>query len=331
MAKLKKIITTICLAVVLLASSLLLFACNSKVSATDSYNLLNSLITIYKTESEMFGQGLVKGVDTEFYLQSFKAKDSGGNLIVDSENHLAFVAIGMNYLDENVAILNGLDVKYDYKNFNKQILEMNDAYNNLFKEFANLKTLDSAADYNIYNGYYARYREYATYFIDEIFDVAKELGVFIVQQFGDGIGQADLTGDDFNRYVAYNKLLISNDYKNLLIDNLQGKDFDEDLAEDAQQNFDNYCLLVVGETDLAPSNEKATEVKNLFESVNVDRKNVEKSLKNFSLNDLYTIYDVNLSAYEKVDFEAPIYYNNIQSYFGDEGILSQLLVYMIQL
>lgn len=328
MTKVKKYITTTFLVLVLLASSLLLMACGNKVTATDSYNLLGSLVSVYKSELGIFVQGNIKGISTNYHMPDFTTKNEVGESISGGDNYVAFVAIGMNYIDRNVEALNGLEMKYNFKSFNKSITEMNDAYNNVVKEYANMKNLDSSVNYNIYNGYFARYREYTKFFINEIYDVATELGEILIEAKGDGIGTSDLTSDTFNSYADYNVLLASQDFKNFFMDSESGKLFDQTLEKQTQTIFNEYCQSLFKKPQLALTTEKAQNMKELFDAVNVDRKNVTRSLEEFSLYDFYSLYEGSLTAYEKTNADANIYYLNIENYFGTNGLLGKLYAYL---
>lgn len=328
MTKLKKILTTTFLALVLIVSSFMLMACGKKVTATDSYGLLNTLLSVYKGELGIFAQGNIRGIGTNYYMPDFATKNEAGASISGGDNYVAFVAIGMNYIDRNVEALNGLDIKYNFKSFNKSITEMNDAYNKVVEEYANMKSLDSTVNYNIYNGYFARYREYTKFFISEIYDVAIELGEILLEANGDGIGTSDVTGDTFNVYADYNILLASQDFKHFFMDSENGKLFDQTLEKQTQTIFNNYCQNLFKKPQLALPTEKAQNMKELFDAVNVDRKNVTRSLEEFSLYDFYSVYECSLTAYAKTNADANIYYLNIENYFGTNGLLGKLYAYL---
>ncbi len=331
MTKVKKIVSAIALALIVLLSSLLLLACGKKATSEDCYKLFESSISTYKSNTDLFESGSIYGLSTNFNLKNLKSKDSSGNLIDDSQDYRAFVAYGLNYIETSYSKLEGLDVSFNFATINKQVEEMNNAYNDVESEFTSLKDLNSSASYIVYNGHVARYKNAVKNFIIEIFDSATALGAYLVEEFGDGIGSSSATSSTFNSFVDYHKLLICNDYKNYLIKSAEGQSLNQQEFASVQAQFKSYCLHALGQTKVTLSTEQAEETKLLLSTVNGDRENVSVSLEKFSINDYFTTYQQDLSAYAKTNKDAYVYYNNIYSYFGDDGVLAKLYTYLISL
>lgn len=323
MTKLKKIVSISLLVAMLIISSLLLMACNGSNSA-DSFNLLNQTITRYKANTDLFDNDVIYGKPTNFYLSNFKSKDSSGNLVEDSNNHIAFVSVGLNFIEENYENLENAKVKYNFSSLNKKVEKMNDSYDKLSQEFASFNSMDSSSDYLIYNGYFARYREAAQEFIDDIYDVAESLGQFVVLKNGDGVQIDNVDMEAFKFYVHYNEFLMIKDYKEFFMTSLAGEKVDNELFNNAQ-GYLKFDLDAVLNRNFSTKNYKeAKEIKELLSSVDADRKMMLKSLDKFSLQELYKTYDGSLIAYEKNLKNASIYYSFIENYFAEDGILNKL-------
>jgi len=327
MTKTKKIISAVILAVVIVISCLTFMACGKDATSKDSFQLIENTLATYK-ENKMFGNGTVQSVQTNYLLSSFQVKNASGTLVNDDEKYPTFIAIGLNYIEDNYKRLDGIEVKYDYNSLNKKVNKLNSAYNGLCEEYNNLKSCDSDAGFLIYNGYFARYKLAARSFINEVYSVAYSLGEFLTSVDGDGIGETEVGSKAFNYYLEYNKFLITNDLKNFFMDSAQGKKFDETLYKDAESMLSSYCTKLANNNGVSLTVDEATAVKELFEAVSTDRNNANKSLNKFSLNDFYTIYESEIDAYEKTLADARIYYHNLETYFNSTGILEKLQDYV---
>lgn len=324
MTRLKKAVTTSLLVAMLIIASLLLMACNSNTTNVDSYNLFSETITNYKSNTDLFGSGTIYGVQTDFYLSNFKSKDSSGNLVEDSNNYVAFVAVGLNYIEDNYGKLQEYEEKHDFASLNKKVEKMNDAYDELCKEFANFKNMDSSSNYNIYNGYFARYKESAKAFIEEVYIVAEALGESTINEMGEGVSEDSYNPEILINNLEFNGFLIIKDYKEFLISSCDGEVFDSELFENVQSQLETCMVTLLNKTYNNITREESLAVKDLIPSVATDRENVIKSFEKFSLNEFYNTYDGSLIAYEKNLKNASIYYNFIENYFEDYGILDKL-------
>lgn len=326
MTKVKKIITTLALVVMIALSSLAMFACGKPIKKEDSKALIETTLTTYKQNTNMFSANTINGFETNFYLVDFSSKDKWGSLVNDCDKYIAFAGIGLDYIEDFYPLLDALIGKYDFKTLNNKVEKMNTAYGKANKELAKLKNLDSDVDYNIYNGNFARYKLEMKSFIDEIYETANYLGDMIINVSGieDVIGTEDMTDSLLTAYIHYHKFLISKDYKIFFIDSAGGVNFSDSLYLTAYNKFYGYCSMRLDYTELSMTAEEAKELKEVVEAVNGDRQNVYKSLENFSVYEFLNTYDSSLEAYEKDNQEAKIYYSNIMNYFGSTGILDKL-------
>lgn len=331
MTKIKKTILTSVIAILIVLSSLLLMACGANSTSADAYRLLNTSIATYKANTDLFGEGATYSVQSNFRLADFYSKSQSGAPVTDSENYPAFVTIGLNFIEKYYTQLENLKTKYNFNNLAKQVKEMNKSYDKLVVEFEKFSDLESTANYNIYNGYFARYKQSTKDFINEIYDVAGALGEFLRNEaLGDGVKEDVIDLTALNFYMDYNKLLISEDYKNFFINSASGATFDDELFEKVQTQFMAYCTTeFANDSNYLLGATKANEVKELLEAVNADRKNAREALENFSVYEFLTNYQGSITAYEKNNDDANIYYNTIDSYFGNNGILVKLYAYLL--
>ncbi len=326
MTKFKKIVSTFALAVMLILSSTLLIACGKGATSGDTLTLINQSLEEYK-EDTTFKAGAVYGATTNFFLNDFQEKQSTGDFAPQDEKSIAIVANGLNFIEKYSTYLNGLDVKYDFGKLNKKINEMDKAFKDLQTEHFNLSQVESSANYNIYNGYFARYALSAREFAENVYDVAITLGDLLFVK--EDIINAGATSAVITYDLGYQELLINADFKNFFFGSAQGRDFDKDLYNTAESIYEKYCqAFVLAKTKEINADEYQGFVS-VVNAVNGDRANANKSLKEFSLYEYYLTYEGSLIAYEKSNNDASIYHNNVQSYFGNNGILSKFFTFLL--
>ncbi len=328
MTKLKKTISSIVLALLIALSAFVLFGCGKGATSGDSLALINESLATYKADTT-FKSGTIYGKTTEFYLNNFQSKNSSGILIDEGETHIAIVANGLEFIKEYSPKLDGLDVNYNFAKLNSKIKDMNEAFDVLSEEHFNLTQVESSANYNIYNGYFARYKEYSKQFAEEVYNVAEELGnlLFVKEK----IINPGATSDVVTYDLGYEELLINRDFKNFFMKSAEGKYFIQSLYNTAESRYKAYCLAFVANPSKQIDKDKLADFQMVAKAINADRENATKSLSKFSLYDYYVTYEGALSAYEKANKDAGIYYTNINSYFGTNGILSKYYTYLLAL
>lgn len=331
MTKIKKTFSIFALVVMVALSSLFMFACSGRVDAKKCFSLIDKTITSYKDNTKLFNNGEVFDVQTNFYLSDLKSKDESGNLVNDCENYLAFVSYGLEFIENNYKKLENLETKHNFILINKEIKEMNKAFDEVERKYDSLKSLDSTAKSQIYNGHFARYKFAVKNFIEEVFDSAIILGEYLVEEYGDGIGHADMTIAPFNTFVDYHKLLICKDFENFFIEGADGQTFSNELFASAQSQFENYYKNALNKTELQLSTADALKTKEILETLDADRANVMLSMDKFSLKAFYTAYEGQISSYEKINKYASVYFNNIESYFSNTGSLANFYTYLVSL
>lgn len=329
MSNVKKSISIVLVSLMLLISCFLLMACGKSVTSADAYTLIDETLNTYK-DSEIFEEGEIYGLETNFVLQDFKSKNSDGTLVSDSENYVALAALGLNFIEENYAKLDGMQVKYDYNKINKAVNEMNSAFKRTMKEYNNFNNLESSANYEIYNGKFARYKEASRTLIIKVYSAAQTLGNFLINEGGvsKSVGAEDMTTEALNYYYSYNELLISRDFMNFFLKSCRGQSFEEELFVNTETLFKGYTSTIFAGENKSLTSDEAQDLKEVFTAVSGDRENVTTSLNNFSLRLLFTKYEGSIDAYEIDNGDANIYYNSINSYFNNNGILQKLFAYL---
>ncbi len=326
MTKFKKAIASLALIVMLVLSASLLIACGKGITSGDTLTLITESLAEYKADST-FKEGVVYDTQTNFYLNDFQAKLSNKDLATEDEKSIAIVASGLNFIEKYSTYLDGLDVKYNFGKLNDKIQDMNDAFKDLQTEHFNLSQVESSANFNIYNGYFARYALSARQFAENVYDVAENLGELLFVK--ENIINAGTTSDVITYDLGYQALLINADFKNFFFGSAQGRDFDKELYNTAETMYKNYCKAFATTESKQVNADEYADYQSVVNAVNGDRANANKSLKEFSLYEYYLTYEGSLIAYEKSNSDAPIYYNNIESYFGNNGVLNKFNAFLL--
>ena len=313
----KKNIVLSFLAAILVTSSLLLFACGGTGNITEAYNAFNKLVVECNSNTNLFSQGEVEGLSTKYYLKDFHQKDSANQNVPDDKNYIILVAQGMNFIEKYHTELKDLENKYDVVNLTNSANNLTNSYNNLKVENANIANIESS-EYEIYNGYFARYKLSAKNFINDVYSTALELGKFLNEKvrISVDLGTDRQTQKQIIFYLDYQLLLSYNDYRAMLIDSCQGQILHHKLYNESTKALTNMTSQIQSKqvkTDLTV--ETIKDLMNTCRIYNNQRAVYNKAVTNFSLKEFLTTYNEDLKAYEKANECAESYYNQLLDFY----------------
>lgn len=314
--KAKKIISSICLMLILLLSSMILFACGDKSSSKEAYNAYSTLISDMKKDSSLFKSGEILGLNSSFYLKDFAYKDSQNQDVYGYNNYIALASIGLEYISENQESLNELKVNANYSGLVDDAKALRKNYNLLKVEHDNL-TKASGLNYTIYNGHFARYRTQAMKFINQTFDCALSLGNFLNNEakLAKTVGSDNMTTEALNFYCDYNVLKVFDDIRVFYMDSCEGVEVD-DIAYDRVTHLLSDWAGVYAKGYKAISKEQAQPLTILLDRINEDRQLGQRAVKNFSFYKYTTTFGSSLDGYQKSNSNATLYYEMANTYYN---------------
>ena len=197
--KAKKILMAVVLAVIMLSSSLVLFACGNSASAEETLKLYSDFVTTIEENKDgvFVDEVLAVRCDNSFN-RYYKIDQDGNEKTGDHHTRLASTqAIG--FLVEYKNYFTSFEGKYDFSNMKTQGEELVTSYNTLVEEY---KVLDEMSDlnYNIYNGQAARYMVACKNFTKELYDVQNAVLDYL--ENGVKIGQISEASTDEEKSAA---------------------------------------------------------------------------------------------------------------------------------
>lgn len=313
--KAKKSIYIICLALILVLSSFLLFACGKKESSASTYKAFDSLMTTMRKDGNLFSTNTIHGVSTTYYFNDFYEKDSQGSELHIYNHYIALTAESLNFIEAYYPQLETVKIKTDYSDLKDDVKALKKRYEKLSKEYTNLINNATELDYTIYNGYFARYRTYALKFINETYDCALSLGKFLDEKVNldKGVDNGTATSDNLTFFLSYNCLKVFDDMREFFLDSCKGLNISGDEYNSVMASLTNWATLSTKVVTVTA--EELKELSSLMTYVNNDRKMAQKALSKFSMYKYTTTYESSLTAYKKASEHAPIYYDRLASYF----------------
>lgn len=338
--KVKKSILTICLALMLLLSSFVLFACGNDQTSASAYKAYNELFTEMKQNVSLFSTGTTGGLSTSFYLNNFCYKDSGNNKVFEYNHYLMLNAASLEFIDEYYPVLENLKLKTDYSTLKSDVKSLRKSYKTLKSEYdrylVNAVNVNTVA-YTIYNGYFSRYRTYARKFIAETYDCALSLGKFLETKvkLSKTFATDEMTEEATEFYLDYNILKVMDDFKDFFMNSCKGLKLEGEEYKLTIKNLETWTGEIVGKTYKTISNEQANNFKDISVRLGVERKMTDKALSRFSFYKYENTYSSSLAAYKKSNAYAPAYYNRLNSYFwktdnGRDCSIDILAIYLIE-
>ena len=332
--KAKKSISIIFLALVLLLSSFLLFACGKEESSKGAYKAYNTFMTQIKQDTSLFTSKQIENLYTDFYLNDFYSKDNAGAKVYQNNNYIALCAVSLEFIDEYYPTLETLKLKTDYTSLKDDVKSLTKSYKNLKAEHENLKNNAQNLDTTIYNGYFSRYRTYAGKFINKSYSSALKLAKFLNNEakLAKTIGTDKVTDQAVEFYCDYNILKVFDDFRNFFMNSCKGAYVDNDVYDNVLSMLKLYTNGGLVNKDFSANANESKELKNILTQVNNERSIINKAVSKFSVYKFANTYDDSIEGYEKANENAPAYLNKINMYFADTGsTLNLTRVYLLSI
>ena len=313
----KKSILYSILAVIMCLSCFVMFACNK--DDKDTLTTYKDFITIIQSENTMFKSDNINGIKSDYYLNDFYSKNYQNVKIEDDVNYLVLCAGGLNFIENYYTKIE----KGKAGKLKSGIIDMSESFTDLLNNYRKFKNVTDYADYEIYNGFFARYKWQAKDFINVVYENALDLADYIYNDlgFGQNVGQIEdkdkgIVGEkegEFLFYFDYQNLLILNDYRLFFMDSCLGQQMDNDLYKSISENFKVF-VNIVGSTIKDVDKEYKEDYILHNSLLNSEREMTKNSIEKFSLYDFVNEYNSNIDAYEKKESNATAYYLQIERY-----------------
>ncbi len=305
-----------------IGSSLTLAACGDNGNKVNSYEGFTTAINTYLEDETLFKEGTTIGnIWTEFYFDNFTYKNSYGNQIEGDANYILLNAYGMNYIQEYYVLLNTLDEgNYNFEALNNSLSRLNESFEEVKMESKNVLNAVSNVNLDIYNGFFANYKDKARVFINSVYDTAIELSDFLIDQANicDGLGSDSQTSEQIEFYMDTQILYIFDDIRNLLLESGEGQEFiGNELYDGAVAELSYYASTSTKNIMMSVSPEVMGDVIELTNLLAGEREFTNKALENFSLYDYVELYTGSIEDYMQDDVNAETYYTQLQKYFSN--------------
>lgn len=326
----KNIFLSILLIAIISLSSLVLFACGDKGSSEKSYNLFQETITTFKTD-DMFYNSTLNNISSKYFLNDFYYKNSSGEKIYEQNNYLILGGYGLNFIEKYYENLNGLELNVDYTGLDSSVQKMTNDYKTLKIEYSRLKKTETSLNYEIYNGYFARYRLNSITFINSVYDCALSLSNFLTNnvKLDQSVGDEEMTTTAYQFYIDKNYLNIFSDFKEFFLNNCRGMNIDNTEFQKTMEIFNQFSSNIVSKDYKLLQDEDLKNLTNILSMATTDRKNAWTALNKFSLYEYVTTYGSSIEACCKSDINAEIYYNRLNNYFwNSESTLNNLYTFL---
>lgn len=314
--KTKKSIYTICLTLILLLSSVLLFACGNTTKSKDVYTSYNELLEELKGDSDLFSSKSINGISTDFYLNDFYSKDKNGSRVTDYDYYIQLASVSFDFIEKYHVVFNSFDVKYDFSNLSSDIKEVRDEYKKLKEEHQALVTSTVGLDYVIYNGYFSRYKAQTINFINSSFECALSMGEYIDKKEILVIAQ-----ESYNFDIDYELLKVFDDYRYFFLSSSKGVKISDDTFADTLSVFDNWHSQFMDKDYSLPAEEEIAKLETVFTQIEGDRCLARTAMKKFSYYQFVEEYEGSINAYSKLNENAEAYFNCIDDYLFSGTIL----------
>lgn len=321
------------MACLVVGSSLTLVACGDDSSKVNSYEGFQTAISTYLEDATLFKEGTTIGnIQTDFYFDNFSYKNSSGDLIDGDKNYIILNAYGMNYIQEYYILLDSLgDGRYDFEALNDSLANLNTSFEAVKVESKNVLNANTNANIDIYNGFFANYKDKAKDFINSAYTAAIELSNFLVNQADmfDGLGTDSQTSEQIEFYMDTQILYIFNDIRILLLECSEGQELiGNELYEGAVAQLSYYASTSTGHIGEVTA-EVMGDLMDLTELLAGERAYTATAAENFSLYNFVNVYTSSIEDYMQDDVNAQSYYEQLKKYFSNaDSYLEQYNTYI---
>ena len=291
---------------------------------------INDIISVLKAINFNADYYLLDTITNQLYCKNMLF--TTGPFVDDDQNYLILLANGLNFIEKYYPRLE----KNKNTSLKSGINSMTDSFDQLLVEYQNIIDVSDKANYEIYNGNFARYKWQTKDFINNVYQSALDLGNLIYKDLDiDGTietlnqEETQTEGDektptkeeiadtfDLEFYFDYQNILILEDYRAFLMDSAIGQQLDYSLY----QTVDGSLTLftgVIGQNLKDLSAQELISYIDLCQKFASERTYTTEAITEFSCYEFVNDYDQNLDSYEKSVSGASIYKLQIEKYFGD--------------
>ncbi len=322
----------LCFAIAL--SSVLLFGCEKKNDGSETYKLFDSTITAFKTDTDSpLKADTFEGISTNFYLKDMQTLDISYSYQNVYSYYIIILADGLNFIEKYYPTIQSAKIQMKYGDLNDAAKSLKKSYNKVKTEYLKVEeakshVTDENINYVIFNGFYSRYRRAVINFIDQTYSCANKLGNFVYNEvkLGKNVGKDSMKEEDLKFYLDFNILHIFEDYKRFLVDSCKGIERGDDFML-VHNNLSQFCSKVASK-DLNADAATMGSVKTFFDALKVSRGDAKGALKNFSYYKFMTSYNGDLTAYQKSNDFAQVYYDCLSRYYFNDSYLSRVNDYL---
>lgn len=197
---------------------------------------------------------------------------------------------------------------------------LNKKYDTLKQESENLKNVESSADYDIYNGYFSRYKTATADFTVQVYQTATTLGDFL---FKDAkiFNQTKQTNSRF--FYEYQNLNVFDDFCQFFLVSCEGQELDDNtLYTYTTTQLKTFMSDFVTKYQSGSSMYISEKYYNVSLALDNEREIFDKVAQKFSMYKYVVNYNSSLSAYENDEKEISIYYDQLNRYLGKNSTSS---------
>ncbi len=330
--KVKKILTSCLLAIMLFISSVTLFACGNKATSESVYKAFNEMFLIFREDSKIFRTNTLFNINSSYYIDELCYKTSSNEKVYAYTVQNCISAISLNFISKYYGFLQNYDGKASVKELGSDVEDMSDEYFEMKGEQDRLLALPNGgthgANYVVYNGHFARFRVEFNDFVAASYKTAKALATFIDEAgLISSVGSDEVKQEELEIYVDIQKLNIAADYERFFFDSCNGLNVECSEFQSAINGFTHATGNMISKNIKSLTSDQAKSLKSLFEKIDNSRGDYQQAIDGFSFHE-YVKMDSSLDAYLKEEDNAEAYYNKICDYlWGQQGIVSQIVKY----
>lgn len=317
----KKKFLTFALALLVVILGGVMFACGE--NGINPYSQLNEMITEITTDTTTYQTAdVLDGRFNGYTIKDLAHKTNEGTLEEDGQILNGLFAISM---DKIVKYMGNLqDVKASKLDaLNKAFKTFKKEYNDFVGARGRFVSLEDGASIDIFNGFYAKYREEAKGYVSATGDLAKEILKVCDETFTLPENEEEVSEAKKEQWlIKYDNEVVKGlcDTKALLLESAKGEILTNNLYLKGVENLKNIALNAK-RTEFNLQEENVEKFEKISLALDNQRKITFQAIDNFSIYTLEKDYENTLYLYYRTDSTKEFDYVQLDTYFGTGGIL----------
>lgn len=316
----KRKFLTFSLIFLLAFSSVIMLACGG--SGVNPYDEINEIITTITTDTSTYQNGAVlDGTFTGYTIKGLAHKE-GGVSVDDGQALNGIFAISTNEIIKYKDFLQNIKPsKLD--SLNKTFNSFKDEYQNFLGARERFLTLEDYASADVYNGFYARFREETKSYVNATCDLAKEILKACEENFVLSEEKPEESKKE-QMLLKYDNEIIKalGDVKDLLLKSAKGEILAGGLYQYGMATLKNIASNA-NKTRFNLKEENEGEFEKISLALDNQRKIISQAIDNFSIYEFEREYESSLYLYCKTDSTKEFDYAQLDLYFKTDGILQR--------